>query len=277
MCIMKRILVYILAFTLSVACGVSYAQSTKGSSKAFAAGETLRYVAEYKIGLFNVDVATVDLTTEETMFGSEPCYKISAVAMILAQYKWFFDMVDKYTIYMNKETLRPVYFENDIKEGSYTLTSNFKYDWDSMLVTTTEERPKWKEPKVRELELEENTFDAVSLFYNLRNVSKEKLQVGVVDTLHVVFANRVRTVAYRYLGAEVKRISGLGKMHTLKFKCQLADDEGISFEDGSEFTLWLSDDENKIPLFVDTPIRVGSVRARLIQYDGLREPLERRR
>jgi len=49
-----------------------------------------------------------------------------------------------------------------------------------------------------------------------------------------------------------------------------------SFEDGSEFFIWISDDRNRIPLLVESPIRVGSVRARLRRFDGLRHPMESR-
>ena len=49
---------------------------------------------------------------------------------------------------------------------------------------------------------------------------------------------------------------------------------GESFEDGTEFYIWISDDRNKIPIFFESPIRVGSVRAYISGFDGLRFPLE---
>jgi len=45
------------------------------------------------------------------------------------------------------------------------------------------------------------------------------------------------------------------------------------FTDGSEFFIWLSDDENKIPLHLESPIRVGSVNAYITGYKGLKYPL----
>ena len=40
-------------------------------------------------------------------------------------------------------------------------------------------------------------------------------------------------------------------------------------EEGSEFFVWISDDGNKVPVFLESPLRVGSVRARLVEYGGL--------
>ena len=44
------------------------------------------------------------------------------------------------------------------------------------------------------------------------------------------------------------------------------------FKDGSEFTIWISDDRNKIPLYLESPIRVGSVRVRLLNVSNLKYP-----
>lgn len=259
---------------LFVSATISTISLTAQHKRAFKGGEELRYVAEYKIGLFNVDIAVVDFTVKEEHRGNKPTYKVNAVAQVLDQYKYFFDMRDDYYVWLDHATLKPLYFENFIREGSYTLESNYVYDWIKMKVKTYENRPVWDNPKRREFELFHNSLDGLSLFYNLRSMPTESLKVGVADTLNVVFANKIRRIQYRFIGREVKKVKGLGRFKTLKFRCQLADGSGVSFEDGSEFTLWLSDDNNRIPLYIETPIRVGSVRGRLVDYKGLVSPLK---
>lgn len=259
---------------LLVVATIFYVSLWAQTKRAFKGGEELRYVAEYKVGLFNVDIAVVDFTVKEEHRGNRPSYKVNALAQVLDQYKYFFDMRDDYYVWLDHTTLKPFYFENFIKEGSYTLESNYVYDWTKMKVNTYENRPVWITPKRREFDLFHNSLDALSLFYNLRSVPVENLRAGVADTLNVVFANKIRRIQYRFVGREDKKIKGLGRFRTLKFRCQLADGSGVSFEDGSEFTLWLSDDNNRIPLYIETPIRVGSVRGRLVDYKGLVSPLK---
>jgi hypothetical protein len=48
--------------------------------------------------------------------------------------------------------------------------------------------------------------------------------------------------------------------------------KGTIFEGGEKMTVWVSDDENKIPLRVNTPITVGSIKVDLIGYKNLRHP-----
>ncbi|MDE7005558.1 MAG: DUF3108 domain-containing protein, partial [Alistipes sp.] len=49
---------------------------------------------------------------------------------------------------------------------------------------------------------------------------------------------------------------------------------GYSFTDGTVFTIWISDDENKIPLYIESPVRVGSINAYISGYKNLKYPLE---
>lgn len=242
--------------------------------RAFKDGERLSYVAEYKVGFFNVEVATVDISTTATEYKGQPTLKINALAKTMPNYNWFFEMRDEYSVWLDSKSLRPLYFENDIREGSFTLKSNYVYDWDKMVANTYANRPKWKSPRTAELSLTDDSFDAVSLFFNLRNLDVDNVEEGKPYHLDVVFANRIRSVQYRFVGREEKRIRGFGRLKTLKIICQLANDSGESFNDGDEFHLWLSDDTNKIPLYVESPIRVGSIRARLTRCENLVEPLK---
>ena len=119
-------------------------------------------------------------------------------------------------------------------------------------------------------------MDAISLFFNMRTASAEDFQQGEIGTLEMLLEDTVRRINYRYLGREVKKIRNMGKFRALKFECQLGSSEGYSFTDGSVFTMWISDDENKIPLAIESPVRIGSVNAYIYRLKGLKYPLKSR-
>ena len=54
---------------------------------------------------------------------------------------------------------------------------------------------------------------------------------------------------------------------------QFAEVANVTFTDGTVFTLWISDDENKIPLYIESPVRVGSINAYISGYKGLKYPM----
>lgn len=266
---MKRVVLYIF-FMLFFLTFVAEAQNK--NNIAFKAGEKLTYVTTYKVGIINVDVADVVIHTTEDFVGLKKTYHVNALAKVDPDYTWFFNLRDEYDIWLDKETLRPLLFKNDIKEGTYRYHSTYRYDWKNMKVHTTERNLSWDEDRKHTNDLFDSSYDALSIFFNLRNKDVSDLKVGHVDTLKVVFADKINSLAFIYMGKEEKRVQGLGKVKTIKFTCQLANDSGVSFKDGTYFTIWLSDDKNRIPVYLHTPIRIGSVRVRLHEAKGLRNP-----
>jgi murein L,D-transpeptidase YafK len=49
--------------------------------------------------------------------------------------------------------------------------------------------------------------------------------------------------------------------------------KGRVFKDDEALTLWVTDDENKIPLLVESDIFVGSIKAEITKIKGNRNPL----
>ena len=255
--------------------GQIYAQDDrKGKEPAFTSGEQLDYVVSYKIGFINVDVATVNFSVTNATVNGEDTFHVKAIGQVRPQYTWFYNLYDVYDVWLEKSTLRPVYFENDLREGDYRYKSNYVYDWNNMLAKTKSYYLSRGTEREKIFPITELSYDAVALFFNMRSINLDKNIEGVPYPLEVVFADTVRKIQYRFMGREEKNIKGIGKFKALKYVCQLANASGDSFIDGSEFTIWISDDRNRIPIYVESPIRVGSVRVRLSAYSGLKYSLK---
>jgi len=74
-----------------------------------------------------------------------------------------------------------------------------------------------------------------------------------------------------YLGREVLRTK-FGKVSCLKFRPYVQSDR--VFKEQEALTLWVSDDENRIPIRIKADLVVGSLRADLNQYAKLKHPFE---
>ena len=82
--------------------------------------------------------------------------------------------------------------------------------------------------------------------------------------------NEVYSLYIKYIGNE-KIKTKFGKFNAIKFKPLLI--KGTIFEGGEGMTVWVSDDANHIPLRIESPIVVGSVKVDMMGYDNLRYPL----
>ncbi len=221
----------------------------------------------------NAEVGTVSVTTTEDTLGGRPTYKVVGHGRTMPVYRWFFNVDDKYTLHVDRSTLRTQRFESDLHEGSsYTFSSTYIYDWQNYTVATTwQSRQRPVQHKTQPLT--DETMDAISLFFNMRSVNKSDYKVGERYTLRMVLQDTTRLLHFRYVGREVKKVRQVGRFNTLKLACELGTSEGFSVIDGSEFYIWLSDDDNKIPLVLESPIKIGSICAYISDYKGLKYPL----
>ena len=246
------------------------------SAQYYHAGEQLEYKVSYRAKLFpniNVACATVD-TTLETLDG-HPVYKVFGYGRMLSSYRWFFDIDDRYTIWVDTATLRTRRFLSEIHEGNYIKNTVFRYDWERMR-TDNEWYRRDSVVHRRTMPLTPQSMDAISLFFNMRGVDERLFTEGSEGgegRLEMLLEDTVRVLKYRFLGREVKRIGRLGKYRTLKFACQIGTEDAFSFTDGSEFFIWISDDRNKVPMWLESPIRVGSICAYLSSFKGLKYPV----
>ncbi len=259
------------ALCLGASAQIKYGEKVDADKLPFKPGESLTYTAVYKISLINTDVASVTLKCNSANYEGTDCYYITGQGKMFPAYTWFFDINDMYESYLSKENLRPVYYTVNISEGSYKFKANIKYNWGSKSAYTTYRNLKHADDKHQNLTLSNRSYDAIAQFYNLRAADWSTLATGYTDYFEVVSYDAVRKMQYSYMGRETKNITGLGRCKTHKFKCQILT-AGESFKDGSTFYMWFSDDGNKIPLYIETPIRVGSVKVYLSKYSGLKYP-----
>lgn len=250
--------------------------SVPAKAQLFNVGEELVYRVSYRAKLFpNTEMAMATISTSLDTLEGKPHYKVVGHGRIMPSYRWFYDIDDKYTIWVDTSTLKTRRLTSEIKEGNYRKNSTFDYDWQQML-----SHNRWvkRDGRQREhtIKLTDVSMDAVSLFFNLRGVNLDSFNKDEDYYLHMMLEDTVRVLRYRFLGREVKKIRRLGRFKTLKFRCQIGAHDAHSFKDGSEFFIWISDDENKIPMWLESPIRVGSVCAYLIEPKGLKFPLESR-
>jgi len=241
---------------------------------AFGDGERLEFAVSYRARMWpNTVVGDITLSVSER----RGLFTIVGRGRSRSFFRWFFDVNDVYTVVMDAETLRPLTYSERTRQGNWHFNADFKFDWDSMVVNTS-----WRnlnrhtENSYKTMPITENCVDAVSLFYRLRNTDPATLRVGVPVPLNMVLRNSIRQTSYTFLGREVLNISGVGRFNTLKFSVMLVTSGDETFEDGSRFYIWISDDLNRIPLQVQSPIRVGSVRIRLTGHSGLKHPLTSR-
>ncbi len=273
---MKRHFLLLLILPLS---GLLFAQKSedcikirdfKESELAFQSGERLTIVANYKWGLINTDVGEATITLSKEKFRDTTYFYARAYAKSYKFYDNFFKVRDVYEGRFLTANLRPLYFHRDINEGGYTMKNTFHFNNNNHSINVSIQK---KANPARDTVLQGKpcTFDFISLFYNSRNLDFKNLKEGQTLPISFVIDKDIYNIYYRYMGKEVKNISGLGKFNCIKLAIKPV--AGEVFDGKNEIMVWITDDDNHIPMLIETPIIVGKVSARLSKYANLKHPL----
>ena len=121
-----------------------------------------------------------------------------------------------------------------------------------------------------ELPLDDCTFDLPALFYFARNIDYDRVVQDVKYPITFAIDDDVYNVYFIMRGKETIKVRGLGTVKTVKFSVKLL--SGNIFTGEEDLSLWITDDNNRIPVYFEAPILVGVASGRLKGYENLKYP-----
>ncbi|MBO4570780.1 MAG: DUF3108 domain-containing protein [Bacteroidales bacterium] len=260
----------------------------------FQAGEKAQIIIHYKYGP-KMDIGKIDLVLSDKTVSGKPCFNVRADVSTYSFWDNFYKIRDVYESTFTADGMVPVSFLRDVKEGDFWAKNN--YTWSNggkrlHAIVDKKTRPHrdtvYNEKKV--------IRDVLNLFFACRALDIDKLLSGKVVHQIVAMDKDLLDIKLKYMGKENKKVSGLGTFRAVKIGVSvnsrvveaLSEEERTTFSiapekaDGqdenvfygdSKIFLWLSDDENHIPLFFTAPVKVGSINGRLGEHSGLKYPL----
>lgn len=228
---------------------------------AFKAGEWLKFRIHY--GFLNASYATLNLTNDT--IDSVPVYHVVGKGKTTGFASIFFKVDDTFESYFDKKDGKPYRFIRKTYEGGYTkdIEIDFHYEEDKAILKDN------KSGKELDIPVHTRIQDLLSASYHLRNRYKlQDFKEGESIDLDMLFDDDgVFQFKLKYLGKEVIRTK-FGKVECLKFRPLVQ--SGRVFKEKESLTLWVSNDLNKIPVRIKADLAIGSLKADLDAYNGLR-------
>jgi hypothetical protein len=239
------------------------------TESAFRDGEWFKFRMSYS-GWLKAGEATLDL--KEKKLDGKPVYHVVGKGWTTGAIKWFFKVKDRYESFIDTKTGMPYKFIRDIDEGGHTKDIEIAFDHTKKQAVVKDKKLKTE----KTIAVEPNVQDMVSSFYYLRNnYDTNKIKVGDVVKLNMFFDEENYPFRLKYLGPETIKATVNGSrivIKTLKFRPYVM--SGRVFKEEESLTVWISADKNKIPLKIQADLAVGSLRADLEYYKGLKHSFE---
>jgi len=234
---------------------------------AFKSGEQLQYTGYYNWGFIWVPAGEVWLKTSISDFEGTPCYKFRGEGRSLKAFDWFFKLRDTLTCYADTSTFKPLYFDRQTNEANYIARHKYRFNWGKKEVYSNIKKRE-RAVKTDTVKLSNNTHDILSISYYARNIDFSKYNKGDKIPISMLIDNEVHKLFIRYKGLDIIKTKSGERFECLKFSPLLV--EGTMFSEGENMTVWISNDDNRIPIMVEAKILVGSVKGLLTSYKGLR-------
>ena len=227
---------------------------------AFQSGEWFKFRVHY--GLINAGYATLEV--QDGVINNKKVYHVIGKGYSTGMSRFFFKVDDLYESYFDKVTGNPYKYIRKINEGGYTKNQEgfFNQASDRVLVKDYENKTE------KTFVIPNNTQDIVSTFYYLRNYPTiNKLKVGESVAIDMFFDEETTKFRLKFIGRE-DIDTKFGVIPTMIFRPLVQ--SGRVFKEQEALTVWISDDDNKVPIRIQASLTVGSIKADLDGFKGLK-------
>lgn len=184
-------------------------------------------------------------------------YHITGDGKTFKSYEWFYKVQDKYESFIDVETLLPAKFIRNVDEGGFKIFNNVSFNQSIGQAVST--NGVYNVPKCVQ--------DVLSAIYYARNIDYNKYKPGDKIPFAMFLDDQVYNLYIKYMGKE-QVTTKYGTFNAIKISPLLI--EGTIFKGGEKMMVWVSDDANHVPVRIDSPILVGSIKVDLVGYENLR-------
>ena len=250
-------------FIIALVCISSYplmAQTNPVQRHAFQPTEKLSYNVYYSVVGIYVKAGTATFTLSSERIQDQDVFHAVGEGSTNAHYDWIYKVRDRYESYFSTTDFKPVKSVRNINEGKYKKHDEITFNRHANTAIT----------RHGVYQVPENVQDVISIMYYIRNINYDQNKSGDKIPFTMFLNNKVYNMYINYMGKETVKTRN-GKFNAIKLKTVLL--KGSVFEGGETMTIWVTDDANHLPVRIESPIAVGSVKIDLMNYENLKHPL----
>lgn len=227
----------------------------------FAKGEIMNYELVYNWGLIWARAGLVQFSVRDTVINDQPHFQFYGFGTSMKHWDWFYKVRSSYKSIANAE-MTPYYFSRNGQEGSNLYNNEYELRGENCRLTFMDEESVMRS---KIIDTPPCTFDVMTAIYYCRSIPFENYKVDDTVPLNMLLDGAVHKSHVRYVGKEKWEDPNTDIVYDcIKFRPLLI--EGTVFSQGENMTVWVTDDELRIPVYVETELSVGKAKIFLTGY-----------
>ncbi|MBA3680744.1 MAG: DUF3108 domain-containing protein [Bacteroidetes bacterium] len=228
-------------------------------NKAFKQGEVLTYRMHY--GMLNAGVAVLEVKPDLIEVNGRKVYHIVGSGYTIGSTDWFFKVRDRYETYMDKDAMLPWLFVRRVDEGGYKFSQDYSFNHYTKKVDIGNNE---------KFDVPAGVQDMVSAFYSARNMDLSNAKAGDLFSITCFVDKEIWPLKIKFIGKETIE-TDIGKVRCLKFRPIVQ--KGRVFKKEEDLNVWISDDDNHLPMRVKANVLIGSIKMDITSAKNLANPL----
>jgi len=240
------------------------------SNTVFGDGEQIRYTVSYNWGPVWIDAGLVTFSATMENYHGKPSWHLKSTGKSFSSYDVLFKVRDYYDSWVDPETFRSLNFSRYIYEGGYTLLNTLNFDHSLNKVISNTKRNN-NPQQTGMLQFRECAFDMLSAVYYTRTLDFSELRPDTKKQVTVLIDDAYYDIIIRPLAKETVESTDGKRYRCIKFAAKMV--QGTIFKGDEDVLVWVTDDANKIPVYIEAKIIVGTVKAYLKDAKGLKSPM----
>lgn len=238
---------------------------------AFKPGEFLSYNLYYNWKFVWVKAGTASMYIVQSVYNGTPAYRASLTTRSNNKIDEMYVLRDTLLSYSSLK-LEPLYFRKGAREGK-------RYNVDEVWYTYANDKVSLKQHRQNtsgahtytSAQRTDCVFDMMNMFMQARSYDPEGWKKGHCIDIPIADGNGIDKAQLRYRGKTTVKADNDKKYRCLELSYVEWDSRKNKYKE--IVRLYVTDDENHVPVRLDMYLRFGVAKAFLTSYKGLRNPI----
>ncbi|MFY0626563.1 MAG: DUF3108 domain-containing protein [Reichenbachiella sp.] len=248
---------FILTISLLLVCQ----KSSFGIDGDMSKKEEMRLEYKLKLGWFTLGSGTVRIQEDAMTIKGRNHHQVYAHTSTLGLGNWLSNLDDEYTALVDNESSKSYYSYKNVVVGKEKWEQWNNFDYDSLRIKVKVKDYRREDPnRTWEVDINEDTYDVLGTFLYFKSYDWSKAILNDSTIIDTFYEKKLYKVGVEYMGDETIKFNGesvaVHRLHLL-----LPEHENVRKD--RPVIIWLSKDENRIPIRIQTSLGIGNARCEL--------------
>ncbi|NLX66093.1 MAG: DUF3108 domain-containing protein [Bacteroidales bacterium] len=236
----------------------------------FTSGEEIKYDLYLNLGFFNARAGRGSLSVTDANYRGENAYKMVMMFNTTGLAGNIYTVNDTLTSFIDKD-LRPLLFTKEASEGKDYSVERQSYTYDGEKIKIRVFRiMNGKEQFDEVVTTDDCTYDYLSILPYIRNLDYEGMKSGDRYPIRFIAGRKPVNMYVNYQGISSVKANNGKNYEVINLTMIILDDAFSNQKEALKASI--TNDENRIPVIIDTTLKFGSIKAVLKDVSGTRHP-----